>query len=457
MDIITDIAQQLCVPAKQLHQEGISYYNYLTELSWLLLLKIVPYLGDASRVPSHLSWEILIQKSGQEQYEYYQNAIQELSQVTVPHIAGIYTHADTSFKRPEQLATVITTLDSIDAVPVDDLGEVYDMLIEKCCRIEGNNRLQVAPRSLIDMMVILTQPQAGELIQDPLAGTASLVVAANEYIQVMSEVSETSPIQNNINNATTSLIAIEPDLVLQRLALMNCLLHQIEHKELVPVRWGDSLLSNLQAWPLGDVILSTLAFASPYEDESGKHDASLGLLQHVYQTLKPGGRAAVVLPDKVLNAVGPAQQVRSHLLDTCIVHTILRLPRGIFYPRKTLAHLLFFTKGQTPQEQTQMIWFYDLRSHVPTFGQHLRLTREHLLPFERVYGDDPLGQSPRHEEAEPERWRCFERSTLAEQNDRLNLSWLPEDEEADEEAKSENIWEIMDDIVEELEAIMALT
>ncbi len=457
MDIITDIAKQLCVPAKQLHQEGISYYNYLTELSWLLFLKIVPYLGDERRVPSHLSWDSLIQKSGKEQYEYYQNAIQELGEVADPHIAGIYTDAATSFKRPEQLASVITTLASIEAVPIDDLGEVYDLLIEKC-GIEDNNRLHVAPRSLIDMMVILTQPQAGELIQDPLAGTASLVVAANEYIQVMSEeASEASPIQNNTNNST-SLIAIEPDLVQQRLALMNCLLHQIEHKELVPVRWGDSLLSNLQAWPLADVILSSLAFTGPSEEESGKHDASLALLQHVYQTLKPGGRAAVLLPDKVLNAVGPAKEVRHHLLDTCIVHTVLRLPRGIFYPRKTLAHLLFFTKGETPQERTQSIWFYDLRSHFLTFGQHLRLTREHLLPFERVYGDDPLGQSPRREEAEPERWRCFERSTLAEQNDRLNLCWLQEDEEADdEEQMCENILEIMDNIMAELEAIMALT
>jgi len=449
---IVDIAQQLWTPAKHLHQQGISYHTYLTELSWLLFLKVAPILDDASNVPTHLSWDTLIQKSGQEQYEYYQEVIKELGQISDPHIAGIYAYARTSLEQPEQLAQLITTLTVVEVVPIDDLGEIYETLLEKC-GLEDNNSLHVAPRSLVNLMVILTQPQAGELVQDPLAGTASFVVAANEYIQVMSDdFPEVSLIQRNINN-TPNLIAIEPDLARQRLALMNCLLHHIEQKKHIPVRWGDSLLSNLQAWPLADVILSTLVFASSQDDELGKHDTSLALLQHVYQTLKPGGRATVALPDKVLKAAGPAEQVRSTLLDTCVLHTVLRLPRGIFYPRKISAHLLFFRKGKTAQEKTQTVWFYDLRSHFPTFGQYLRLTREHLLPFERIYGDDPLGQSPRHDEGEKGRWRCFSRDTLAKLGDRLDLCWLQDEQDAEDD-NTEEVWEVLDETVEELEGLI---
>ncbi len=475
IDTIADITQKLWEPAKDLHQDGLSYHAYLTELTWLLFLKIAPALGEASHLPKDLSWQALIHKSGTEQYEYYQTVIKELGQISDPYIAGIYAHACTSFKQPEQLAQAITTLAAVDEVPIDDLGEVYETLLEECA-YEDDNRLHIAPRSLVNLMVISTQPQTGELIQDPLAGTGSLVVAADQYIQVISDeyLLDLSTIKKDIHQQQ-NIIAIEPDLVRQRLALMNCLLHHIDHPQRMPVRWGDSLLSNLQLWPQADVILSILVFASEPTNELGKHDASLALLQHIYQTLKPGGRAAVVVPDKILKAAGPAQQVRSTLLDTCIVHTVLRLPDGIFYPHQLPAHLLFFRKGQTADEKTQTVWFYDSRTYFPAFGQYLHLTREHILPFETVYGDDPLGQAPRHEEGEDGRWRGVNRETLAKQDDRLDWCWLPHEKVTTEAVVMENeiatkdnkvatkdniipeeVWEILDKTVKELEALMEI-
>ncbi|MEN8217585.1 MAG: N-6 DNA methylase [Pseudomonadota bacterium] len=431
MNTIANIAETLWAPATHLHTEGLSYHAYLTELTWLLLLKIAPAIGS---VPVHLSWESLIHKQGKEQYEYYQKVIKEMRKSVAPLLAGIYAHARSSFKNPEQLAQVITTVDS---VPTENLGEIYETLLEMCAD-ENENSLHIAPRSLVDLMVILIQPQPGELIQDPLAGTASFVVAADEYIKVMSDELSNVKIKKRQN-----FIAIEPDLARQRLALMNCLLHDIDRSQDVPVRWGDSLLSNLAEWPTADVILSMLVFASDPTDELGKHDTALALLQHIYQILKPGGRAAVVLPDKVLKAAGPAQEVRSTLLDTCVVHTVLRLPHGIFYPHKMSTQILFFRKGKTASEKTQSVWFYDLRTHAPIFGQYLHLTRKDLMSFEKAYGDDPLGQRPRRED---EDWRCFSRETLAEQGDRL-------DGLQDEDMITEEIWDVLDDTMADLEAL----
>ena len=455
MNTIAEIAQQLWAPAKRLHQEGLSYHAYLTELTWLLFFKTASTLSGAEHLlPTHLSWDALIQKTGRQQLEYYQKILTTLGQLNDPYLAGIYAHARTYFDRPEQLTPTVITLNAIDALPLSDLGELYERLLEKCA-LEDENSLHIAPRSLIDLIVILTQPQPGELIQDPLAGTASFLVAADQYVKVIgNDSSDNASLINNNFREKQSIIAIEPNLVRQRLALMNCWLHRIEHSQRIPVRWGDSLLSHLPAWPPADVILSMLVFAGEPTDELGKHDASLALLQHIYDTLKPGGRAAVILPDRILKAAGPAQQVRTTLLDTCVVHTVLRLPNGIFYPHKIPAHVLFFRRGQSHDDKTETVWFYDLRTHLPILGQYLHLTREHLIPFEKVYGDDWLGQAPRHDEGEKGRWRCFSRDFIKKQGDNLDICWLQDDEVTmADNSFTINLDEVLNETLEELEML----
>ena len=148
MNTIIDFAQKLMVPAKDLLKEGLPIHAYLTELTWLLFFKIAPILGKSPLMPSDYRWELLIQKSGIEQYSYYQEVINAVSQVSDPHIAGIYAHADTFFKTPEQLAQVITTLSAID-IPIEDLGEVYETLLEKCAYLDGGRLHQVHVHWLI--------------------------------------------------------------------------------------------------------------------------------------------------------------------------------------------------------------------------------------------------------------------------------------------------------------------
>jgi type I restriction enzyme M protein len=444
---IAEITQKLWTPAKLLHQEGLSFHTYLTELTWLLFLKIAPALGKASLLPTHFSWLTLISKLDREQYEYYQRFLNEMSVVNDPNIAGIYADAETSFENHKQLAQVISALAIIDGLPSEEFGAVYESLLQSCA-YEKDNLLYIVPRPLVDIMVVLTQPQRGESIQDPFAGTAGFMITADQYIKVTSDDFFDTDIKPH------TIIAIEPDLVRLRFALMNCLLHGVGHSQYIPVRWGDSLLSKIEKWPPADVIFSMLLVHDSIDDDLDKDERCLALLQHIYQILKPGGRAAVVLPDNILNAAGYAQELRHTLLETCVVHTVLRLPQGVFYPHKVQAHVIFFQKGKTEEEKTEKVWFFDARTKWPILGEYLHLTREHLRPFEMVYGDDYLGKSPRIDEGEQGNWRCFSRDYLAKQGDRLDLCWLENEERR--KTVNDEISALLEDTVSDLEALTLL-
>jgi type I restriction enzyme M protein len=437
---MTEIAKALWKPAKDLYRKGVSYDDYLTELTWLWLLKVAPTYGVTT---SSFNWDVLISQTGQQQYNYYKKALAALEQVRDPFIAGIFRHAHTSLKQPKQLAQIIATLTILDDVSRDELGEIYEELLAQCAR-ETGSLLVIAPRPLVELMVILTQPRSDELILDPLAGVGSFLIAADKAdkkagvqefsgsaVQQFSS-SGTEIIEANNNGAGTDaeaegieekqlLIGMESNLTRQRLALMNCLLHQLDYLPAVPVQWRDSLLIGKEGLlPPADVILSMLVFA---QQEARPEDC----LQYIYRNLKPGGRAAVIVPDSVCTAPGVAQGIRRNLLDTCVVHTVLRLPIGIFYPHQIAAHVLFFKRSETALEKTKQIWFYDARSSYPTFGQTLQLSRENLMDFEMAYGADPLGLAPRHhldKGKDAGRWRCINWETLVQRGDRLALNLL---------------------------------
>jgi len=345
------------------------------------------------------------------------------------------------------LTLLITTLEkNLTEVSLEHLGEIYEDLLERCAREESSSPHIMPPRALIDVMTLLTQPEYGELIYDPLAGTASFLTAAVQLARATSE--ELSLYPNEYQNKIACL-GIEPDLSQQRLALVNCLLHRLAIMPL-PVRWGNSLLTTA---PPADVLLSMLVLPEERHHESFRHDLALTLLQHCYRTLKSFGRAAVIVPDRILQTTGPAQQIRRELLDTCAVHTVLRLPTGIFYPHHLPAHVLFFKRGSAHSTgNTQQTWFYDLRSHFPHFGRYLYLTREHLRPFEIAYGEDPFGESPRIDQGNNSRWRCLSREDLAKQEDRLDYCWL-QTQKPPLSTPADDIWQVLENTVEELKAI----
>ena len=159
-------------------------------------------------------------------------------------------------------------------------------------------------------------------------------------------------------------------------------------------------------------------------------------MQHIYLWLKPGGRAAVILPDNVLFENNVGSQIRADLMDKCNLHTILRLPSGIFYAQGVKTNVLFFTRGKKNQDNTKEVWIYDLRTNMPSFGKRTPLTREHFTDFEAVFGDDPWGnQVNLAKRVETERFRRFDRDWIAERGNNLDITWLKSENDVSELAE----------------------
>ena len=181
-------------------------------------------------------------------------------------------------------------------------------------------------------------------------------------------------------------------------------------------------------------------------------------MQHIYLGLQPGGRAAVVLPDNVLFNGNAGEQIRTDLMDKCNLHTILRLPTGIFYAAGVNTNVLFFTRGKKDKGNTQEVWVYDLRANVSRFGKRTQLTRQHFAEFEVAFGDDPLGSpmslSKRVDTGEQGRFRKFTRDWIAELGDNLDISWL-RDESGDSINELTEPAALAQKAIVELEAAMA--
>src|SRR5882672_6178068 len=163
----------------------------------------------------------------------------------------------------------------------------------------------------------------------------------------------------------------------------------------------------------------------------------LAFLQHVYRGLKTGGRAAVVMPDNVLFEEGTGTKIRADLMDKCNLHTILRLPTGIFYSQGVKTNVLFFTRGKTDKANTKAVWVFDLRANMPAFGKTTPLTAGHFAEFEKAFGADPYGKAKRRDRGEEGRFRCFTRETIKKRNDNLDIAWLRDDEADPEERLTE--------------------
>ncbi len=154
-------------------------------------------------------------------------------------------------------------------------------------------------------------------------------------------------------------------------------------------------------------------------------------MQHIYRGLKPGGRAAVVLPDNVLFEGNVGKQIRADLMDKCNLHTILRLPTGIFYAQGVKTNVLFFTRGEKDKGNTKEVWVYDLRANMPQFGKRTLFSREHFKEFEAAFGKDPLGSpkslAKRKDTGEGGRFRKFTREWIAERGESLDIAWLKDE------------------------------
>ena len=238
---------------------------------------------------------------------------------------------------------------------------------------------------------------------------------------------------------TSTYFGQEIDERPRRLALMNLYLHQVEPR----IKLGDSIYEAPSAQRF-DVILTNPPFGTKkgggrpsrtdFSITADTSNKQLAFVEHVVRALKLGGRAAVVVPDNVLFEDNAGQRLRTWMMELCDVHTLLRLPTGIFYAQGVKTNVLFFTRGKTDKGNTRGIWVYDMRANMDTFGKTRPLTASDFKEFELCFGRDPLGRSKRKDRGEEGRFRFFTRQQITHRGENLDIAWLrdtsndPEDE-----------------------------
>ena len=445
-NITRDIVAKLWNLCNILRDDGITYNEYVTELTYLLFLKMLAETGKESRLPENYRWQDLDDRQGLEQLEFYKQLLLDLGspkKVNDAVVLAIFTDAQTKLRKPTNLKAITDAIDALDwfSAREEGLGNLYEGLLEKNAAEKKSGAGQYfTPRPLIDAIVRLIKPQAGEIIQDPAAGTAGFLVAADHYIKAQTDdfYQLSSKAQEfQICQAFRGLELV-PDT--HRLCLMNLMLHGIES----PVGCGDSLSPDGETLGKADVILTNPPFGTKkgggrptrndFSTTAETSNKQLAFVEHIYRALKANGRAAVVLPDNVLFEDNIGKKLRQQLMELCDLHTILRLPTGIFYAQGVKTNVLFFTRGKSDRGNTKAVWVYDMRANTNTFGKTRQLNDTDFAEFEAAFGDDPYGKSPRIDQGEEGRFRCFTREQISDRNDNLDIAWLrdtsddPEDE-----------------------------
>jgi type I restriction enzyme M protein len=361
-------------------------------------------------------------------------------------VQEIFANASSFIKKPATLSTLVAEIDKLDwySARQEGLGDLYEGLLEKNANEKKSGAGQYfTPRPLIDSMVAMMQPTLDDIIQDPAAGTGGFLIAANRYLREHSDPDTWTEAQQRKYRRNT-FYGMEHVQDAHRLALMNLMLHGLDSDpDAAGIHYGDTLGEEGEALcKQGATLILT---NPPFGTKKGgglptrtdftfpTSNKQFCFLQHVYRGLKLGGRAAVVMPDNVLFEGNTGRQIRADLMDKCNLHTILRLPTGIFYAQGVKTNVLFFTRGETDKDNTREVWVYDLRTNMPQFGKRTMLTRAHFAEFEAAFGDDPLGSAKslakRKDTGEASRFRRFTRDWVAERGDSLDIAWLKDESE----------------------------
>ncbi len=466
MNHTSDIVDKLWLRCHILRDGGITYHQYATELTLLLFLKMAQETSKEQRLPKGCRWgDLLGAPPGGDRLELYKDVLLTLGRASDPLVRAIYAGAQTALREARHLDQLVLELDALDwfSAKTDGLGDLYEGLLQKNANETKSGAGQYfTPRPLIEAMVEVMRPQAGEVIQDPAAGTAGFLIAADTYIKRHTDQLFDLGAKQQEFQKRDAFVGLELVPETRRLALMNCMLHDIEGVGEGAVRLGDTLSNDGASLPKAHLILTNPPFGTKKGAGGGTRDdltfptsnKQLMFLQHIYRGLLPGGRAAVVLPDNVLFEEGRGREVRADLMDKCNLHTILRLPTGIFYAQGVKTNVLCFTRGEKDKGNTKRVWVYDLRTNAPSFGKRTPFTREYLQPFVAAFGNDPTGEKhKRKDEGEQGRFRAFTREDVAKRNDNLDISWLKDDSAHDEATVGEPD-EIAAEIRVELQAAM---
>lgn len=433
---MSDVVQKLWGFCHTLRHDGVDYGDYIEQLTYLLFLKMAEEKG--ADIPKKYSWPVLREKSGTDLMDHYAETLRNLGKHNGT-LADIYAGAVSRFQNPVNLKKLINLIDETDwtSLNVDVKADAYEGLLEKSAS-EGKKGAgqYFTPRILIQSVVHCMKPDPRKVkdfnIYDPAAGTGGFLVCAYEWLMKITKGSLDRDDAKRILTKTYTGTELVPRP--RRLALMNLYLHGIHAN----IYLGDSIYEPFNG-KYYDCILTNPPFGTKGANQAPTRDdftistsnKQLNFIQHVVNALKPGGRAAMVLPDNCLFE-DKAGEVLEILMQDCNLHTILRLPRGTFtpYSQGVKANVIFFQKGI----KTEKVWIFDARSNVPGITKKDRpLSAKHFEEFEKCYGADPNGLSKRTDLGPNGRFRPFHIDDIKERDYKLDIVWLKDETLEDSE------------------------
>jgi type I restriction enzyme M protein len=448
----SSIVQKFWNYCNVLRDDGVSYGDYVEQLTYLLFLKIAdehirPPFNRTSIIPSGFDWESMLEKDGSALEFQYRNILDSLGKES-GLLGVIFRKSQNKIQDPAKLRRLIELINAEmwAGIDVDIKGAIYEGLLQKNAEdVKTGAGQYFTPRPLIRAIVDVMNPEPSETIYDPACGTGGFLLAAHDYVashyQLDKEQKTFLKLQTLKGKDIVDGVA--------RLCAMNLYLHGIGGDEESPIEVGDALVSD--PGDRYDMILTNPPFGKKSSitifNGEGKADREtlvyerqdfwattsnkqLNFLQHVKTLLKINGRAAIVVPDNVLFEGGVGETVRRRLLSDYDVHTLLRLPTGLFYAQGVKANVLFFDRRPASENAwTERLWVYDLRTNKHFTLKTNPLGREDLYDFVKCYNPEN-----RHDRNESERFKAFTYDELV-QRDKVNLDilWLKDESLEDSE------------------------
>lgn len=422
--------------ANVLSASGVGFTDYITQLTYILFLKMddeKESMGLGSHLPEGSKWKDLCSLSGSDLVEKYEEILKDLSDEE-GLIGTIFTKATNKIDKPVMLKKVIDMVseDNWYMMEGDLKGAIYEKILEKNGQDKKSGAGQYfTPRALISAIVDVVDPKITETVADPCCGTGGFLLAAYEHMKTQSrDVEKQKFLKNN------ALFGADNTSLVVTLASMNLYLHDIGVSK-SPIAYQDSLIDTSDKMyqvvmtnpPFGTRPQGSVDVSANRPEFIKTSDNQVNFLQHIMSIVKTGGRVGVVLPDSVLTDGGSTAQVRSKLMKDFNLHTILRLPTGIFYAQGVKTNVLFFEKG----EPTKDIWVYDYRTGISHTLATKPMIRADLQEFVDCYctGRREDRKETYNAETNPNgRWRRFTAEEVASRAD-LNFKWIdftPKDE-----------------------------